>query len=158
MTSQELTLLGERITRQGGWRYEERGCPGCRKLCSQKLRSGKLCSQKLRSGKLCSGNFHLRRGEDVARDQWPPDAIRHLQAIRRCRSSPLSGDPRYTCYVFFLLILTIFLLMCRHPLLAHGIFYLFIMLYYIFYFILSFIIIRIRILRDDMIAYDGVSA
>jgi len=86
MTSQELTLLGERITRQGGWRYEGRGCPGCRKLCSQKLRSGKLCS----------GNFHLRRGEDVARDQWPPDVIRHLQAIRRCRSSPLSGDPRYT--------------------------------------------------------------
>jgi len=132
MTSQELTLLGERITRQGGWRYEGRGCPGCRKLCSQKLRSGKLCS----------GNFHLRRGEDVARDQWPPDVIRHLQAIRRCRSSPLSGDPRYTCYVFFLLILTIFLLICRHPLLARGIFYLFIMLYYIFYFILSFIIIR----------------
>jgi len=126
MTSQELTLLGERITRQGGWRYEGRGCPGCRKLCSQKLRSGKLCS----------GNFHLRRGEDVARDQWPPDVIRHLQAIRRCRSSPLSGDPRYTCYVFFLLILTISSNVSSSSSRTRNILFIYyVILYILFYFI-----------------------
>jgi len=114
MTSQEMTSLGE---------GEDENTPDARNYVAGNYVAGNYVVEICIAVK----TVKTARSMAVGRDPPPPDAVRWFLPPGAVFTV------QYTYHVYFLLILTIF--MYRHPLLARGIVYLFIMLYILFYFI-----------------------